>query len=69
MRTENAGLQPRPDSYFSDLGDKADRTHALGEQPPAPDFGHPPRRDPNTPPRGHERDAERERTQNLMLFL
>ena len=69
MRTESESLQPGPDSYFVDLGDTANSTHALGEPPLVQDLGRSPRRDPNTPPRGRERDAERERTQSLMNLL
>ena len=69
MLSEGTGVQQGPDSYFVDQGDKTDSPHALGEPPTPPDFGQRSERDPNTPPRGRERDADRERTQNLMSHL
>jgi RNA polymerase sigma-B factor len=63
------GPQTGPESYFVDLGATTDSPHALGEPPRVQDFGQPSRRDPNTPPRGRERDADRERTQDLMSHL
>jgi RNA polymerase sigma-B factor len=68
MRTRNE-LSASPESFLVDHGDTAHSSQALGEPPAARDFGQPSRRDPNTPPRGRERDADRERTHNLMSHL
>ena len=68
MRTENE-LPDRPEPFFVDHGDTTDSSQALGEPPAAADFGQRSRRDPNTAPRGRERDADRERTQDLMSHL
>ena len=57
-----------PEPYFEDLGSTSSSALALGE-PALRDPGERPRRDPNTPPRGRERDAERERTQDLLSHL
>jgi RNA polymerase sigma-B factor len=67
--TESESRQASPESYFVDLGQTAESAHALVAQPLVLDLGRLPRRDPNTPPRGRERDAERERTQDLMNLL
>jgi RNA polymerase sigma-B factor len=67
--TEGEDLQSGPDSFFVDLGATTDSAHALGEPPAVQDLGRPSHRDPNTPPRGRERDADRERTQSLMSHL
>ena len=69
MLAEGAEDQPGPESYFADRGDVTDSPKALGETPTPRDFGQPSTRDPNTPPRGRERDADRERTQDLMSHL
>lgn len=69
MLAEGAQDQPGPESFFSDQGDTTDSPHALGEPPVPRDFGQPSTRDPNTPPRGRERDADRERTHDLMSHL
>ncbi|HEY0239589.1 MAG TPA: sigma-70 family RNA polymerase sigma factor [Friedmanniella sp.] len=62
-------LQPAPDSYFVDLNDTTNSPQALGEPPAVHDFGQRSPRDPNTAPRGRERDAVRERTLDLMSHL
>jgi RNA polymerase sigma-B factor len=67
--SEGEVLQPGPDSFFVDRGASTDSADALGEPPAVLDLGQPSRRDPNTPPRGRERDADRERTQDLMSHL
>jgi RNA polymerase sigma-B factor len=69
VRADGDEAQQGPDSYFVDLGDTTGSTQALGEPPALHDFGQPSQRDPNTPPRGRERDADRERTQDLMSHL
>jgi RNA polymerase sigma-B factor len=66
---EGGEAQPGPESFFSDQGDTTDSPRALGEPPTPRDFGQASTRDPNTPPRGRERDADRERTQDLMSHL
>ncbi len=69
MLTEGEDVQTGPEAYFVDAGATTDSAHALGEPPVVHDFGQPSRRDPNTPPRGREREADRERTQDLMSHL
>lgn len=69
MRPDDSSAGSSPEAYFLDAGDTPNSTAALGEQPAASDAGQEPRRDPNTPPRGRQRDAERERTQDLMSLL
>ena len=68
MRTES-DLPASPDAYFVDQGATPGSTQALGEPPATLDLGQASRRDPNTAPRGRERDADRERTQDLMSHL
>jgi len=67
--SEGEGLQTGPDSYFLDDGATTSSTRSTGEPPHVQDVGQPSRRDPTTPPRGRERDADRERTQDLMSHL
>jgi RNA polymerase sigma-B factor len=68
--SEGEDLQVGPDSYFVDAGaTTSSTTRPVGEPPHVQDVGQPSRRDPNTPPRGRERDADRERTQDLMSHL
>ena len=68
MRTDD-GLPASPEPFFVDAGGTTDTAQALGEPPQAQDFGQRSPRDPNTPPRGRERDADRERTQDLLSHL
>ncbi|MGI3779168.1 MAG: sigma-70 family RNA polymerase sigma factor [Janthinobacterium lividum] len=69
MLAEGAEVEPGPESFFVDQGDTTNSTQALGETPVPRDFGQPSTRDPSTPPRGRERDADRERTLDLMSHL
>ena len=68
MLSDGEDLQGGPASSM-DLGPGTGSTGVLDQPPPVSDFGQPSRRDPNTPPRGREREADRERTQDLMSHL